>query len=178
MSSVKSLVSEYSVNREVFHGFEFGLLSKCVKHLRTDGGGVSSEEILLSLVNVPVVLVAEGTEATFLVDIFNFLPELLRELLAVDGVLEEKGVVHISRRVALRLEKSIEVPEGALYVPIGGHFIETHLQKNLSEVSSYLQERVQMASVSQKSIGVKVKLLELGVFPRTGPNHLSSQVGI
>lgn len=135
---VQGLVSEYSVNGEILHGFEFRLQSKLVQHLRADSSSVSSQQILLGFLHVPVVLVPEGAVAAFLVDFLDALSELLREVLARDGVLQEEGVVHVSGGVALRLEQGVEVPEGALHVPVGGHLVEAHLQEYLAEVVSHL----------------------------------------
>jgi hypothetical protein len=57
MGSIKSFVSEHSVDGEVLHGLELLLLRKFVEHLRTDGSCVSSEQILFRLVNTPVIFI-------------------------------------------------------------------------------------------------------------------------
>ena len=45
----------------------------------------------------------------------------------------------VSSWVLLRLEESIEVPEAALYVIVGRHFLKAHLYEDLSELASHLQ---------------------------------------
>ena len=45
----------------------------------------------------------------------------------------------ISGGVLLRLEQSIEVPEGRLHVAIGRHFGETHRKENLTEFGTNLK---------------------------------------
>ena len=41
--------------------------------------------------------------------------------------------------MTLRLEKTVKVPERTLYKSIGGHFVKTHLDQNLSELSAYFK---------------------------------------
>jgi hypothetical protein len=50
-----------------------------------------------------------------------------RNFLALVWVLQEEGIMHISCWMALRLEKSIEVPERTLNEFVSGHLIEAHL---------------------------------------------------
>ena len=54
-------------------------------------------------------------------------------------VFQEECIMGISSRMTLGLEKTIKVPEGALNKSIRWHFIETHLNKNLSELGAHLQ---------------------------------------
>jgi len=63
VSSVKSLIAENSVNREVLHGFEFAsllaFLSQFVKHLRGDSSSVSTQDVLLRLFKRPAFTISE-----------------------------------------------------------------------------------------------------------------------
>lgn len=61
---------------------------------------------------------------------------VFRPTLTVFGMLDEERVMCISSWVALRLEKSIEVPERALYEPIGRHLREAHFEEDLFELLS------------------------------------------
>ena len=99
-------------------------------------------------------------------------------VLALGWVLQEEGIVHVSSRVTLWLEEGIEVPEGALNEFVGGHFIESHFEKNLSEHSSDLQERVQMTSLTSDTLSIEVKGLELLFLPCPALKHLSGEVSL
>jgi hypothetical protein len=54
---------------------------------------------------------------------------------------EEESVVRVARRVLLRLEQRIEIPEAALHIVVGGHLLETHLREDLAELRAHLQSK-------------------------------------
>ena len=62
VSGIKVLISVDSIDGEVLHWLEHSSLliglSQLVKHSRADSGGVSTQQVLLCLVDVPVVLIA------------------------------------------------------------------------------------------------------------------------
>ena len=176
VSSIQSLVSEDSVDGEVFDWLELLLLSKFVKHLRTDSSGVSSQQILLSLFMLPLILVALGTKTTSLMNLLDFLGVVSGSILAVSRILQEESVMCISSRVRLRLEEGIEVPERALDVPISWHFLETHLHENLFELLSNLKQRMEVASIQLSADSLIIVVLELEVLPGTGPQHIASNL--
>lgn len=64
MSGIKSLVTEDTIDREMLDRLELLLLSQVIKHLRTNGGGVSTQQILRCLLFLPLSLVTLGSEAT------------------------------------------------------------------------------------------------------------------
>ena len=70
-----------------------------------------SQNIFLGFFLFPLILIAFGTEATDLVNFLSCFHIFLRHALTVLWVLDEKGVMHVSSWVTLRLEKSIKVPE-------------------------------------------------------------------
>jgi hypothetical protein len=94
-----------------------------------------------------------------------FFSVLLREIFALDGLFKEKGIMHVSCRVTLRLEKSVEVPERTLYKLCGGHLIETHFKKDLSEQGSNFEQRVQVAAIGDLTLSIEVEFLEFSVLP-------------
>jgi hypothetical protein len=80
--------------------------------------------------------------------------------------------------VTLRLEKCIEVPERALNEFASGHLVEAHFQKDFSELSAHLQERVKMSALWDLTLSVEVVFLEFGLFPCSAPDHINSQVSL
>ena len=79
--------------------------------------------------------------------------------------------MRISCRVGLRLEESIEIPEGRFHIPICFHFLETHFGKNFLELLSSFEQNVQVAVLNISSFGHGVKILELVIFPRPRRYH-------
>ena len=59
--------------------------------------------------------------------------------IARDWILEEESVVSVTCWMRLRLEQSVEVPEGTLNESVRWHLVETHLHKYLSELGSNFQ---------------------------------------
>ena len=47
---------------------------------------------------------------------------------------QKEGVVRVARRVLLRLEQGVKVPEAALHVVVGRHLLEAHLGEDLPEL--------------------------------------------
>ena len=100
------------------------------------------------------------------------LPERSKSSLAVDlrhdghvvfrhaqrggGVADEERVLGITGGVTLGLEQSIEVPEGGLHELVGGHFLETHLQQNLAELSTHHQQGMQIATLGLLSKSTEI----------------------
>ena len=66
----------------------------------------------------------------------------------------------------LGLDEGVEVPEAALHEVVRGHLGETHLQKDLAELLSNLEEGVHATAVGGRA-GARdeVVALELGVPP-------------
>ena len=77
-----------------------------------------------------------------LMSVLDCLTIPLWDTFAFMRVFYEEGIVHISGWVTLRLEQGIEVPERALNISVSWHFIESHLQEDLSEVGPYFQKRM------------------------------------
>lgn len=63
---------------------------------------------------------------------------VLREGVAGCWAGEEEGVVCVTRRVLLRLEEAVKVPEGALHVVVGGHLCEAHVGEDLAVLAAHL----------------------------------------
>lgn len=83
----------------------------------------------------------------------------------------------ITGRVALGLEKRVEVPERAFDIPLSWHLVEAHLQQNLAELRAHFKQRVEVAALGDLADSVEVVLLELGVFPAACAQHISSELG-
>jgi hypothetical protein len=76
--------------------------------------------------------------------------------------------------VALRLEQRVKVPKRTFDVPLSRHFVEAHLQQNLAELRTDLQQRMEMATAWNLTLCVDIVPLELSVFPRSCSQHLCS----
>ncbi len=63
MSGIKGLVTEDTIDREIFHGLEafltLALLCKLIKHLRGDSRSVSTKQIFLCLIHIPIVVITK-----------------------------------------------------------------------------------------------------------------------
>lgn len=145
---VHRLVSEHTVDREALHRLEaLGVLRRLVQLLRAHRRRVRSQNVLHRLATVPLVAIAERSEASFGVDLRHVLQIVLRNGQRGGGVANEERVLRIARRVALRLEQRVEVPERRLHELVGGHLGEAHLQENLAELRSHHQQRMQIAAL-------------------------------
>ena len=178
MRGVESLVSEHTIDGEVLHGLELFLLSLLVEHLRADCGRVSSKDVFHCFLTRPARTIANGAFEAILVSVSNTLLVFLRDAVAPHWVLAEEGILQVASWMALRLEQSVEVPEGALNPSVGWHLIEAHRQENLAELSAHFQKWVQVASLGDLACSVDVSLLELSCLPFTGAEHLSSELGL
>jgi hypothetical protein len=72
----------------------------------------------------------------------------------------------IARRMLLRLEEGIEVPERTVHVAVGFHLCEAHLEEDLAELGSRLQKRVEVASRGSNAESSEVVFLERLPAPR------------
>ena len=137
-----------------------------------------TQNVLFCLIDVPLVLVTKGAEATLLVNFLNTVAEVSGEVLALDGLLQEECIVHVTRRVALRLEEGVEVPEGALNELASWHLVEAHFEENLAELCANLEKRVQVATVRDLTLSVEIVCLEFSVFPCPASKHVQSEVSL
>ena len=80
--------------------------------------------------------------------------------------------------MTLWLEKSIEVPEGALAISVSWHLREAHLKEDFSELLSNQEKGMEMASSSSNTLGSKVELLELLVLPGSRSKHFSGELSL
>ena len=78
---------------------------------------------------------------------------------------KEESVMGISGWMLLRLEEGVKVPKGGFHKTIGWHLREAHLEENVPELGSNLQQRMQMAAGRRHSHCLEVVLLELFVTP-------------
>lgn len=86
--------------------------------------------------------------------------------------------MHVSSWMTLWLEKSIEVPEGTLAIPVSWHLSEAHLKEDFSELLSNQEKGMEMASSSGNTLGFEVKLLELLVLPGSRSKHFSGELSL
>ena len=62
VSRIQGLIAEHSVDGEVFDGMELLLLAQLIEHACSDCSRVSTEDVLLCLLQLPVILIAVGRE--------------------------------------------------------------------------------------------------------------------
>ena len=62
------------------------------------------------------------------------------------GFLDKECIVSTPGRVGLWLEQGIKVPKGRLDPIVDGHLLEAHLHKNLAELGSGCEQRVQLTT--------------------------------
>lgn len=151
MSVVQILVPEDSVDGKELMRFEGLLVSYTLEVARRDSSGVSSEDVFESFLRLPLVVVAQTAEASLLMDVPHCLKVLLVVHLGHFRVRNEEGVMSISRRMSLWLKQRVEIPEGALDVPVSLHFLKAHLQQDLDELLLGLHEQVQVAVLNFES---------------------------
>ena len=63
----------------------------------------------------------------------------------------KERVVRVSCGMHLGLDQGVEVPEAALHEVVRGHLGETHLQKDLAELLSNLEEGVHATAVGWRA---------------------------
>ena len=98
-------------------------------------------------------------------DLFDLLHILFWNGQSICGILQEKGIVHVSCWVTLWLEEGVEVPEGGFGVSTSGHLGESHFEEDLSKLLSDEQEGMEMTTCSFDTSGIEVQLFESLVFP-------------
>lgn len=133
MGGVDGLVTEHTVDGEQSGGL--GVLGERVQHSGGDGGGVRSQDEFLALFGLPVVAVADGAELTLLVDGLDVVHVgFVLGQVCGERVLDVEGVLQVTGRVLLWDVQGVEVPEACFDVLVGGHFRESHGEKDLSEL--------------------------------------------
>ena len=141
MGCIECLVAENSINREKFHWPEFLVMCHVVEHLCTNGSCVRSQNVLHGLFLAPAWTIAMGFFCwkTIFMSLTHCFTVFFWNSIGIDWVFEEESIVSIARWMSLRLEKSVEIPERTLNEPVSWHLVETHLRKNLPELSSDFQ---------------------------------------
>ena len=123
---IERLIAEDTINGEVLHRLELLLLRLLEEHLRANCRSMRPQDVLHCLFSTPAWTIANGTGQTVLVCRPHALFVLLGHPIAGDWVLAEECVLQVARRMTLRLEKRVKVPEGALHPTIRRHLIEAH----------------------------------------------------
>ena len=139
---------------------------------------MGTQKVLFCLVDIPLVLVTKGAEATFLMNFLNTLAILSGEVLALKGLLQEECIVHVTSGVTLRLEEGVEVPERALNILASWHLVETHFEENLAELSANLKKRVQVATFRNLTLSIEIEFLEFSIFPCPASNHVHCEISL
>ena len=169
VSSIHSLISEDTIDTEALDRLEtLRVVSSIVQGPGRDRGGVGSKNVLHSLSTLPLVTITrtvgekerkripKRAKATVLMLVLDNLKIVLRNADGLRRILDEESILSITSRVRLRLEESIEVPEGRLDELVGRHFIEAHLQENFSELITDLEERVEVTTTNVQTKSVVV----------------------
>lgn len=148
---------------------KFYLLSQLIEHASTNSRRVRSQNVLLRLLYLPVVLVADRSVAAA---VHMRLPHALQIvgrqalLLGLNRIGQEEGVVRVTRRMLLGLKQGVKVPESILHIVVGRHLREAHLDEDLADLGANLHQRMQMAGVGHRAERVQVVLFELFGFPQ------------
>ena len=102
---------------------------------------MGAQNILHGLLFAPTRTIAVRSRPwkTILVSLTYFFAVLFGYSIARDWILEEESVMSVTCWMRLRLEQSVEVPEGTLNESVRWHLVETHLYKYLSELGSNFQ---------------------------------------
>mmetsp|Transcript_3842 Transcript_3842/g.8815 ORF Transcript_3842/g.8815 Transcript_3842/m.8815 type:complete len:412 (+) Transcript_3842:504-1739(+) len=185
MRLVHALVAEDAVNGKVPLGLEDAppvllvLLGQLVQHARGHRRRVRPQNVLLRLGQLPVVPVPDAAKAP---DFVHF-PHPLQVVLGDPPVAvrpirprQEEGVVRVARRVLLRLEERVKVPEARLHKAVCRHLLKAHPHEDFSELRAHLQQGVEVAAQGVRAEGVEVVLLEAEGGVLVVGEHLVGQV--
>mmetsp|Transcript_19612 Transcript_19612/g.28953 ORF Transcript_19612/g.28953 Transcript_19612/m.28953 type:complete len:206 (-) Transcript_19612:604-1221(-) len=177
MCCIHGLVTEYAIDGEITGWFETSLLiCKFVEHLRRNGGGVCSEKVLERLFSLEIITVSNRASPSLLVHFLHSFIVILGNTDSRTRLLDEKGIMCISRGVTLRLEQGIKVPERTLHPLVGRHFLESHLHQNLTEFGPNLEKRMKVSSSYLFSNSKEVVRFERSTFPRSRIKHFFGQI--
>ena len=174
---VQRFVAEHAVDGEQLAWGEHGLLRHGVQHAAGHGGGVRAQDVLLRLLHLPLVPVPDAPLTSHLMHRLHPVHIPRRHLPTPLRPSQEERVVAVPRRMLLRLEQRVEVPERRLYVVVGGHLLEAHLQQDGAELVAHLHERVESAGGGGDTARLEVVLLQRGGGPGGGAQHVQRQVG-
>eukprot|EP01137_Pigoraptor_chileana_P025788 Opistho-2@95806 len=177
MRCVERLVAEDAVDAEVLDGRKRLLLCKLVEHTRRHGRRVGAENILASLLHLPVVAVSDRAIAALFVDVLHALQIVRRNVECLCGIPDEERVVAITCRVLLRLEEGIEVPEGRFDEVVCRHFGEPHFEENLAEFLAHFHEWVKVTARRRNAERVEVVVLEFECLPLAACQHFCGEIG-
>lgn len=139
---------------------------------------MSTQKILFCLVDIPLVLVTKRAETAFLMNFLNSFAILSGEVFALNGLLQEECIVHVTSGVTLRLEEGVKVPERALNELASWHLVEAHFKENLAELSADLEKRVQVATLRDLTLSIEIEFLEFSIFPCPASNHVHSEISL
>mmetsp|Transcript_23048 Transcript_23048/g.75139 ORF Transcript_23048/g.75139 Transcript_23048/m.75139 type:complete len:313 (-) Transcript_23048:55-993(-) len=133
--------------------------------------------VLVRLHPRPRVAVPVRTFASHLVESLDALEVVFRNALHFGGVGHEKRVVRVACGVLLRLDERVEVPERRFHKVVRRHLLEPELEKDVPELLSHLEERVEVASARRlASKRRKVVRLKLRRLPRPVREHVSREL--
>lgn len=85
--------------------------------------------------------------------------------------------MHVPRRMLLRLEERIKVPERGLHKLVGAHLLEAHLEEDFPKLRAHLHEWVEVPGARVLTHGIEVGRLEDVILPRALRQHLRGEVG-
>jgi len=107
--------------------------------------GVGSENIFFGFIVAPIIPIPNRTITTNFVSRFDFLPILRIFILRRCRVSHEESIMSISSWVLLRLEKCIEIPEGAFNELVSSHLFKAHLKQYFSELFAHFHQWMKIA---------------------------------
>jgi hypothetical protein len=173
---IQRLVAEHSIDGEILGRLEHLLLRELVEHSGGDAGCVGSHDVLCRFLLLPIILVPLRSVSADRVDSFDAFQVIHRELVRLGRIGDKERVVSIARRMLLRLEKRVEIPETALDKIVCRHLSEPHLEEDLSELCPNFEQGVQVTTFGHLATRVKVESFKLFLLPQPTRNHVSCQV--
>jgi len=127
MSVIQSLVSKHTIDGEKFTRPKGFLLGYLLKIARGNCSRMCSEKVFKCLLRLPFIIVANTSEPTLLMNVFNCFKILFILHFGGFWVWNKESIVSVSGRVSLWLEKRVKVPERTFNVSVSLHLLKTHL---------------------------------------------------
>lgn len=167
MSVIQSFISEHSINREEFSWSKWLFFCNHLQVSRRNSSCMSTQYVLVGLFRIPLVVVSFTSKSSFFMNIFNSLEIFFIFNCCRFWMWDKKSIMCISCWMSLRLEKSIEVPERTFHITICFHFLETHFNQDLDQLSTCLHQKMKISILNIQSFSSGVELFKRSLLPRT-----------
>mmetsp|Transcript_17428 Transcript_17428/g.16892 ORF Transcript_17428/g.16892 Transcript_17428/m.16892 type:complete len:252 (+) Transcript_17428:468-1223(+) len=177
VSGIHSFITEHTINRKILLWFESSfLICQLVKHLRRNSSCMCTKKIFKGLFFFEIVSVADGSRTSNFMHGFDPFVVVLGHGDGRCGFFDEEGVMCITGRMGLWLEKRIKVPERGFDPLVGGHFIESHLHQYFTKFGTNFEEGVKISSSYLLTQSQEIVWFECCGLPRSRIQHFFGQV--